>query len=262
MKRIIPLTCLLLQVFVIGAYAQITSYTELSDGVLFKLQTGVMKVSVCRGNIIRVNYCADTTLPSKTILTVNKVWETTAFTVSENDTTIAVATGSIRLSVSKASALLSFSSTSGNPILSEDSKQVVAATAYGVSTHKCIGTFVSPATEALYGLGQHQQGFMNYKGKTQWLDQANKEIALPIIISNRGYGLLWDNYSRTLFDGTVSAGTKYQFNSTCGEMVDYYFIYGPEIDTVVSAYRTATGTAPLFPKWAYGRRTDMRQVLI
>ncbi len=252
MKRIVSLTCLLLQITAIAIHAQITSYTQQTDGVLFRLQTGVLKVYVCRDNILRVNYCADTLLPSKKILTVNKVWETPAFTLNENDTTIVVATSSIRLGVSKANALLSFYSTTGNLILSEDSKQLIPATVYGVSTHNCIATFSSPANEAIYGLGQHQQGFMNYKGKTQSLDQANKEIALPIIISNKGYGLLWDNYSKTLFNGTVSSGTKYQFNSQCGEMVDYYFMYGPEIDSIISAYRTATGTAPLFPKWAYG----------
>jgi alpha-D-xyloside xylohydrolase len=35
-------------------------------------------------------------------------------------------------------------------------------------------------------------------------------------------------------------------------MVDYYFFYGPTIDQVVAGYRTATGAAPMFPKWAYG----------
>jgi alpha-D-xyloside xylohydrolase len=252
MKRTIPRVCLLLQLSLITAYAQITSFKQQTDGVLLKLQHGVMKVYICTDNIIRVNYSTDTTLPSKKILTVNKIWETPSFTVNDNDTTIVVATSSIRVVTSKANALLSFYSTSGSLILSEDSRQVIPTTVYGVSTHNCIGTFHSPADEAIYGLGQHQQGFMNYKGKTQWLDQANKEIALPIIISNKGYGLLWDNYSRTLFNGNASSGTKYQFNSQCGEMVDYYFIYGPEIDSIISAYRRATGTAPLFPKWAYG----------
>jgi alpha-D-xyloside xylohydrolase len=252
MKRNILLAGLLLQFIVSEVAAQVISYTQQTDGVLFELQNGTMKVYVCRDNIIRVNYCADSLLPSKTILTVNRVWETPSFTVHENDTAIVVATNSVKVNISKANALLSFHSTAGDLVLSEYSKQVIAHTVYGLNTHNCIATFDYPADEAIYGLGQHQGGIMNYKGKTQSLDQANKEIALPIIISNKGYGLLWDNYSQTLFDGTVSSGTKYQFNSQCGEMVDYYFMYGPESDSVVSAYRIATGVAPMFPKWAYG----------
>jgi len=42
------------------------------------------------------------------------------------------------------------------------------------------------------------------------------------------------------------------FRSRAGAGVDYYFLYGPNLNAVVSEYRTATGEAPLFPKWAYG----------
>ena len=40
--------------------------------------------------------------------------------------------------------------------------------------------------------------------------------------------------------------------SEAGDLVDYYFFYGPSIDHVIALYRTATGAAPMFPKWAYG----------
>jgi alpha-D-xyloside xylohydrolase len=42
------------------------------------------------------------------------------------------------------------------------------------------------------------------------------------------------------------------FRSEIGQAVDYYFFYGPELNSVVSDYRQLTGEAPLFPKWAYG----------
>lgn len=42
------------------------------------------------------------------------------------------------------------------------------------------------------------------------------------------------------------------FRSEVGQAVDYYFFYGPELNRVISDYRTLTGEAPLFPKWAYG----------
>ncbi len=40
-----------------------------------------------------------------------------------------------------------------------------------------------------------------------------------------------------------------------GEMqsqIDYYFIYGTDMDDVISGYRTLTGKAPIMPKWAMG----------
>src|SRR5690606_24059665 len=51
--------------------------------------------------------------------------------------------------------------------------------------------------EGLFGLGQHQNGQMNYNGEDVELAQHNMAIAVPYLISTRGYGLLWDNASIT-----------------------------------------------------------------
>jgi alpha-D-xyloside xylohydrolase len=90
---------------------------------------------------------------------------------------------------------------------------------------------------------------MNMKGKSTRLQNANTNINIPVLVSNKGYGLFWDNPSVGTFTSTTSS-TKY--SSAAGEMVDYYFFYGPTMDQVIAGYRTATGPAPMFPKWAYG----------
>lgn len=51
--------------------------------------------------------------------------------------------------------------------------------------------------EGLYGLGQHQNRQMNYNGEDVELAQHNMAIAIPYLVSTRGYGLLWDNASIT-----------------------------------------------------------------
>ena len=81
---------------------------------------------------------------------------------------------------------------------------------------------------------------------------ANTQIQIPVLVSNKGYGLFWDNYSTTDFAGNVAGNTQYSFSSETGDLVDYYFFYGPTIDQVIANYRVTTGAAPLFPKWAYG----------
>ncbi len=232
----------------------IVSYTSDSVGVNFVLVDGSMKVRVCNDKIIRVSFCRKSSLPQGDTIIVNKVWEEPTFSVSENDTTIIISTQVLDVAVRKINSKVSYQDKLGNEILSENSKAVepVIISQYSLNTNTCRATFNSPVDEALYGLGQHQQGIMNYKGYIQSLDQQNGEIALPFVVSGNGYGILWDNYSQSEFDGTVSSNTKYAFSSESGDMVDYYFMYGPEIDDVISEYRTASGKAPLFPKWAYG----------
>ena len=41
-------------------------------------------------------------------------------------------------------------------------------------------------------------------------------------------------------------------SSEVADTIDYYFLYGPELDKVVAGYRELTGAAPMFGKWAYG----------
>ena len=59
--------------------------------------------------------------------------------------------------------------------------------------------FESPADEAFYGLGQHQSDEFNYKGKNEELFQYNTKVSIPFIVSNKNYGILWDNNSLRRF---------------------------------------------------------------
>ena len=58
--------------------------------------------------------------------------------------------------------------------------------------------FESPANEAFYGLGQHQNGLLNLRGHRIDLKQYNLVAAVPFFVSTRRYGMLWDNTSRTI----------------------------------------------------------------
>ncbi|RYF77221.1 MAG: alpha-xylosidase, partial [Chitinophagaceae bacterium] len=59
--------------------------------------------------------------------------------------------------------------------------------------------FTTIADDAWYGLGQHQDDLMNYKGYQVQLFQNNTEVAVPMLVSKKNYGILWDNYSLTQF---------------------------------------------------------------
>ena len=58
----------------------------------------------------------------------------------------------------------------------------------------------SPQDEHLYGLGQFQDGYSNVRGLSRRLTQVNTQISLPMLISSKGYGILWNNYGLTEFN--------------------------------------------------------------
>jgi len=103
--------------------------------------------------------------------------------------------------------------------------------------------------EALYGLGQNEEGYLNLRGTTVFLHQANKKIAIPFLVSSLGYGLLVDTYSPMIFNDTHFG--SYLYTEADYEM-DFYFIKGGNMDGVISGYRYLTGKAVMPPKWAFG----------
>jgi alpha-D-xyloside xylohydrolase len=233
----------------------VASYVADADGITFVLNVGRMKVKVCQEDIVRVAYTAAASFPAKPIPIVNKVWPTPVFTHTETGDTVTVLTSRIKVKVSKTTAAVIVTDLTDKVILAEYDKSLTPATVEGVSTNTVTTTFNSPADEALYGLGQHQHGVVNYKGVNETIHQAYNDAyaeSSPVLVSTKGYGILWDNYSLSWFYGGEGANTRYRYVSECGDMIDYYFFYGPELDKVISGYRVATGTAPLFPKWVFG----------
>jgi alpha-D-xyloside xylohydrolase len=109
--------------------------------------------------------------------------------------------------------------------------------------------FVFSKNEALFGLGSHEEGYSNLRGKCRELYQHNRKIVIPYFVSTRGYGVLLDCYSLMVFhdDGIGS----YIWADVVNEL-DYYFIYGGQFDNVTRGYHELTGQAPLLPKYAFG----------
>jgi alpha-D-xyloside xylohydrolase len=103
--------------------------------------------------------------------------------------------------------------------------------------------------EALYGLGSHEEGMLNLRGQSQYLYQENMKVAVPMLVSTRGYGILLDSYSLMTFHDDESG--SYLWTDVDDEL-DYYFIYGPEFDQIVHQFRLLTGSVPMLPKWAFG----------
>ncbi|MGB7547959.1 MAG: TIM-barrel domain-containing protein, partial [Terracidiphilus sp.] len=104
--------------------------------------------------------------------------------------------------------------------------------------------------EGFYGLGQHQAGVWNYRGETVDLSQENTNIAVPLLVSSNGYGIFWNNPSRSRMNNRFVHALY--LSAEVADRVDYYFLYGPDADQIVGHYRELTGEVPLFGRWAYG----------
>ena len=116
-------------------------------------------------------------------------------------------------------------------------------------------SFVSPDDEHYYGLGQYHEGFLDRRGHRvecwqNYLATAGPSVCVPFMVTNRGYGIIWDNPSKTVIEPGFNEQTRW--TSEVGDRVSFFVIAGNTIDEIYSGYRLLTGPTPLLPKAAYG----------
>ena len=116
-------------------------------------------------------------------------------------------------------------------------------------------TFTSPADEHYYGLGQNQEGYLDHRGHTvecwnNYTATGGPTTCVPFLVSNYGYGLIWDNPSKTTIEPGFNEQTKW--TSEVGNRISFFVIAGKTTDEIYSGYRQLTGVTHLLPKSAYG----------
>lgn len=125
----------------------------------------------------------------------------TAFSVEEKGDTVSLKTAALYAKVSKVTGEVAFADSLGRPVLTEDKggRSFQPIEVDGTKAYTIRQVFQSPDDEAFYGLGQHQADEFNYKGKNEELFQYNTKVAVPFVVSNKNYGILWDSYSLCRF---------------------------------------------------------------
>ncbi|MEM1581633.1 MAG: glycoside hydrolase family 31 protein [Candidatus Bathyarchaeia archaeon] len=233
---------------------KVKSYAKDEREVLFDLAPlGKLRLQLCSDNVIRITYSPTDLLPKDSSLAVIKrTLKSVIWNMEERNGKVSLVTDKISASVNLKTGLIEFCDTSGNIILKEQNRGAIQTEVAGEKTYQVEQVFSVSGNECFYGLGQHP-GVFNYKGRSITLIQRNWDVAIPFLVSSRGYGILWDNCSMTRVDSFKDdEGDKLTWWSEAADSIDYYFIYGPSMDDIIASYRELTGSAPLLPLWAYG----------
>ena len=125
----------------------------------------------------------------------------------------------------------------------------------GEKTYRISATFDSPSDEHYYGLGQQQKGWMDLRDHQIrcWHDYGaigGEDVCVPFMLSTRGYGLIWDNPSKTTVD--LGFNDRNVWSSDVGDRVSYFVIAGETSDEIYQGYRRLTGVTHLLPRATYG----------
>jgi alpha-D-xyloside xylohydrolase len=180
-------------------------YKKLDDGVIISLSnnnTKTLKIQVINDKIIRVIATADDSVKNKkSLIVLNNIKKQVNWNLKETKDTLSISTNSLNVAISLKTGSITYKDKEGNIIVkeSEKGKYFKKFNDNGKKYYQIRQMFESADDEAIYGLGQQQDDILNYKGKDVDLYQYNTKVSLPFFISNRMYGILWDNYSRSKF---------------------------------------------------------------
>lgn len=155
-----------------------------------------VRLEVVTPEIIRVRVSPDGVFPErKSLVVLPREDARASFSVERDAHSVRVLTDKLAVCVDKATGKVSFFSPDGLPILTGGASAFEPVEAEGKSAWSVTTVFDYGGDEAFYGLGQHQSGEFNHALRSEELFQYNTKVSIPFVVSNRGYGLLFDAYS-------------------------------------------------------------------
>ncbi len=223
-----------------------------ADGIVLSMGTGTLKIQVCSDSIIRVLYSPTASFPKRTDpVVIKENWPAAKWTMQSTDEAVILSTPLLKLTVTRKDGAIAYAEAAGTPLVQEASRRMTPEKVNGEDTYRA-ESFISiyGSHEGLYGLGQHQAGVWNYRGESVDISQDNTNISVPLMLSSKGYGIFWNSTARSRFNNRFP--NYLYISSEVADVIDYYFLYGPEFDKIIASYRELTGQAPMFGKWAYG----------
>lgn len=245
--------------------SRIVSYKHDVDSVFFYTDNNViLKVTVIRDSLIRFRFTTKGYFSNDFSYAIDKNHSQgyNFLEVSDNETYYQIQTSKVQCRIQKLDLRLSVFDLDGNVIL-EDELGFHWEESYEYGGNIVKMSKASKDGECFYGLGDKATQ-LNLKGKRlenfatdQYAFQKDQEPLYKVVpfyigLQNKqSYGIFFDNTFRTFFDFCQERRNVTSFWAEGGEM-NYYFIYGPQMQEVVTTYTDLTGKPELPPLWTLG----------
>ena len=152
--------------------------------------------------VVRVMVSPADTFSTRPSLMVLPRTQKVDFNVVDEGKDLLLTTSRVKVRVDKKSGTVRFYNAGDSLLLAEKngvSRTFQPMEVEGDKAYSVRQVFESPNDEAFYGLGQHQSDEFNWKGRNEELFQYNTKVSVPFILSNKKYGMLWDNNSLSRF---------------------------------------------------------------
>ena len=229
------------------------SFTQLENGVQVSVN-GITKNVIFYGpKTVRVNANLGKTHTTQASIVVVGKPAKVSFKVKDTDGALEITSDKLNIVVDKKTGALTFKGADGKEFTKErtdNPAEIKEITISNAPTYDVKQNFTLADDESLYGLGQYNTPYMDYRGKNVLMVQTNIGIVVPMLVSTKRYGIMWDIYSKATFKDDAEGAHYWAESAPAG--VDYYFFGGDTLDDVIASYRQLTGPAPMFSREVFG----------
>lgn len=227
------------------------NYQRTNLGIKSKAEEVQIEIQFFSPETVRILKSPEGSSFTKKSISVIKEPVKTDIKISEDENKISVQSSAVKVQLDTKTGKITYFNLQGEQLFTEKDNGIKFTPVQDVDAKTFLvrQAFLLDKDEAIYGLGQHQNGMMNQRNQKLFLRQQNMQICIPFFQSIKGYGLFWDNYSPTTFADNLQ---ETSFESQVGDCADYYFMYGGNADGVIAQMRSLTGQVPMFPKWTFG----------
>lgn len=243
----------------------ISSVKQEDSRVTFTTENNVeLHIRLVTPEIFRLTYYLEGDIRSDFSYAIDPKFEApkVSYTFEEKEKHYVIETHALKATVRKKKLLVDFFDKEGRVLCrDEDGFYRRESLMKGISELKI--TKKVPRKVRFYGLGDKAvdidlrgRAYENWNTDSYAYKRGDDPLyrSIPFylaLIEDRGYGIFLDNTYRTRFSFDRKKNRVSSFSARGGVM-NYYFIYGPELNTVTERYTRLTGTPEMPPMWALG----------
>ncbi len=231
--------------------SRVTSFEHANQQLTIKCDTGMLMIRAYADNVVQVRYLPGPARGASPGPGDRSIPAAPKYRVESTLPAIRLVTSQMLVSVDRKTAQLTFLDAKQNVLLTTRRYYLKAASAVGETAFSIHAEFVAPEEESYSDLGPQPGSDLDQRGQTVrlWHDSMignRKEGALPFLVTNRNYGFLLDNSSRT----TVVPGKDglTTWDAEAGDALSYFVIYGETTDAIYAAHQSLIGATSLPPK--------------
>ncbi len=209
------------------------------DGLYLQSRYGVLRISPVESGIIRITFAKGGEISGKKHPAISIHRAEQKWMYKETGSEVTLMTDELCLQVDKKGGAICFRTQDKKLLLEEQKREGRQFEKTSSGGFKVRQYLAFQKGEKVYGLSREKEKILDLRGSARYLSGNSREVHLPLMFSDKGYGIVPAAGAPVIFCDIAAYGTGILMENA--EQIDYYFIAGRQKDEIVDAWLRLCG---------------------